>query len=172
MATTASQCKKCEVTIENEHVAGEEDPKLAEYCHRCETLKTVTNLIARTVKTLEDKLPGNPDTDLQALVQEAKTNAAIVSEIDAIIDAIQAKSQPDLEGMVPNLLPVEIRAQELAAAQDQKGIVAERVKDRERTLLYRLKEDERNEVTIADMTGIKRTFRLEELETIKTKKGG
>ena len=172
MATTASICKKCEVTIENEHVAGEEDPKLAEYCHRCETLKTVTNLIARTVKTLEDKLPGNPDTDLQALVQEGKANAAVVSEIDAIIDAVQAKNQPELEGMTPALLPVEIRAQELAAAQDQKEIVSERVKDRERTLLYRMKDDDTQEVVIADMTGLKRIFRIEQLEKVKTKKGG
>ena len=172
MAITVSKCGRCDVDIENHHTAGEEEPHLDEHCTRCETLITLISLTARFVKTLEDKLPGNPDADLQALVQEAKVNAAVVSEIDAIIDAVQAKSQPELEGMTPALLPVEIRAQELAAAQDQKEIVNERVKDRERTLLYRMKDDDTQEVVIADMTGLKRIFRIEQLEKVKTKKGG
>ena len=124
------------------------------------------------MKTLEDKLPGNPDADLLSLVTEAKRNAAVVSEIDRMIDAIMTKEQPELEGMTPELSTAEIRAQELAAAQDQKSIVGERVKDRERTLLYSMKAGEIQEVKINDMTGLKRTFRLEELETIKTKRGG
>ena len=117
---------------------------------------------------LEDKLPSNPDGDLQELVNQAKGIPEIAFALDAIIDRIMNPTQPELEGMAAKLTNPEIRAQEYAAAQDQKSVVGERVKDRERTLISSMREVDVQYVVITDATGLKKKYDRDAFEKIRT----
>ena len=169
MPATMTKCQGCEMPIE---IASDVNPEdRPTMCPNCETLMNIVNRSATLLTHLQDFMTANPDGVIQKMMEDLKAEPLVAKAL-AEKETERSKGGGDLPGMNDQLTTAQVRASELAAAQDQKEIIANVVKDRETSLTYSMKEESVTVVKINDSIGLKRTFRLEELERIKTKKGG
>ena len=169
MPATMTKCGRCEIPME---IASDVNPgDRPELCPNCESLTTIVKRSALLLSHLQDFMTANPDGVIQKLMEDLRAEPLVAKAL-AEKATERAKGGGDLPGMNDQLTTAQVRASELAAAQDQKEIIAKVVKDRETSLTYSMKEESVTVVKINDSIGLKRTFRLEELERIKTKKGG
>lgn len=162
-----TKCKGCGKDIEGDEL---DRDKVPENCQDCLEKERIYETTAELISRLQDYLAENPEGILQGLVEKLKREEPISDHLGEVEKRRSDGSGDNLPGMVPQLTHPELRARELADAQDTKVIIGDRVKDRENTLRVCLEEAELRAVVVKDALGKKREFIIDDLPKIKTRK--